>query len=136
MTSGQRVQVSRAADSSPVPAGKTAKWHSAGGTVISQTPDASGGRRLALCPNLAQPDPLHGTASHRWAAREQSTLWHGPCDRPACARCGGSKAGLPARHLAAKHFLRGVNLANSLEAPPGQDWGGTSQRRRPSSHQE
>ncbi len=27
-------------------------------------------------------------------------------------------------HLAAKRFLRGANLANSLEAPPGQDWGG------------
>ena len=29
-----------------------------------------------------------------------------------------------AAHMAAKRFLRGVNLANSLEAPPGQDWGG------------
>ena len=27
-------------------------------------------------------------------------------------------------HQAAKRFLRGANLANSLEAPPGQDWGG------------
>jgi endoglucanase len=26
-------------------------------------------------------------------------------------------------HRAAKHFLRGANLANYLEAPPGQDWG-------------
>ena len=27
-------------------------------------------------------------------------------------------------HQAAKRFRRGANLANSLEAPPGQDWGG------------
>jgi endoglucanase len=26
-------------------------------------------------------------------------------------------------HQAARHFLRGANLANYLEAPPGQDWG-------------
>ena len=26
-------------------------------------------------------------------------------------------------HLAAKKFLRGANLGNYLEAPPGQDWG-------------
>jgi endoglucanase len=33
---------------------------------------------------------------------------------------GRSTAG----HVAAKRFLRGANLANSLESPPGQDWGG------------
>jgi endoglucanase len=27
-------------------------------------------------------------------------------------------------HRAAKHYRRGANLANYLEAPPGQDWGG------------
>ena len=29
-----------------------------------------------------------------------------------------------AAHLAARHFLRGANLGNGLESPPGQDWGG------------
>src|SRR5262245_42293223 len=28
-------------------------------------------------------------------------------------------------HLAARKFLRGVNLGNYLEAPPGQNWGVT-----------
>jgi endoglucanase len=28
-----------------------------------------------------------------------------------------------AAHLAARRFLRGANLGNGLEAPPGQDWG-------------
>ena len=26
-------------------------------------------------------------------------------------------------HLAARKFMRGVNMGNYLEAPPGQDWG-------------
>jgi endoglucanase len=29
-----------------------------------------------------------------------------------------------AAHLAARRFLRGANLGNGLESPPGQDWGG------------
>ena len=52
-------------------------------------------------------------------------------DPPACpgVRVGGMRemkriaGGATPAHLAARRFLRGANLGNGLEAPPGQDWG-------------
>ena len=100
-----------------------AGWHANGGKVVAATAQAP-------------------AAEGKYLAR----TWHNATLSTKLAVTGGkpvtltffARAAVPAgyqemrrlagrdtpAHRAAKHFRRGANLANYLEAPPGQDWGG------------
>jgi endoglucanase len=102
--------------------GPAAGWRSNGGSVIRQTADAPA---------------VEGTEYARtWHNQTLFTTLLVSAGRPVTVRLF-ARAVRPAgfqdmkriegrsspAHLTARRFLRGVNFANDLEAPPGQDWG-------------
>ena len=101
---------------------QTTGWQSAGGVVVTQSPDvaAAAGTHYArtwhnqtLFTTLnvvgGQPVIIH--------LRARAVRINGLRDmKPIAGRA-------TAAHVAARRFLRGANLGNGLEAPPGQDWG-------------
>jgi endoglucanase len=104
-------------------AGPGAPWQSGGGTIVRQTssvPAVAGSGYARSWHNQ--------TLFTRFDVAGGSPVTislFGRAVRPAgfreMRRIEGRSS--PAHH-AAKRFLRGANLANSLEAPLGQDWGG------------
>ena len=72
-------------------------WHN---QTLSTTINVTGGRRVTLRLNARAARPADWTEMKRIAGRST-----------------------PA-HMAARRFIRGANLANMLEAPPGQNWFG------------
>jgi endoglucanase len=99
-----------------------AGWRSGGGTVISQSADVAaveGSRFGSTWHNQTLSAALNVKADH-----PVTISIYARAARPAGLR--DSKRILsrstPA-HAAARRFLRGANLGNGLEAPPGQDWG-------------
>lgn len=98
-------------------------WQTGGGTVVAQstdTPAAQGthyartwhNQTLYTTFNVVGGQPVTIRLSAR-AVRID--------DKGDMKRIAGRAT--PA-HTAARHFLKGANLGNGLEAPPGQDWGG------------
>ena len=84
--------------------------------------DCTGCRGNALCPHMAQRDALHHLQRDRRPA--VTIRLHARAVRVNGLRDMKPIAGRStAAHLAARRFLRGANLGNGLEAPPGQDWG-------------
>ncbi len=97
-------------------------WQSGGGTIVRQTNDApavAGSHYARSWHNQTLFTRLEVAGG-----RPVTISLFGRAVRPAgfreMRRIEGRSS--PA-HQAAKRFLRGANLANSLEAPPGQDWG-------------
>jgi endoglucanase len=98
-------------------------WESGGGVVIGQSTNVPA---------------VEGTHSARtWHNATLSTTFKVIGGRPVtiraharAVRVGDLRDMQPiasratAAHLAALRFLRGANLGNGLESPPGQDWGG------------
>ncbi len=98
-------------------------WQSGGGIIVRQTNDA--------------PAVAGSHYARSWHNQTLFTRFQVAGGRPVTISLFG-RAAKPAdfremrriegrsspAHRAAKRFLRGANLANSLEAPPGQDWGG------------
>ena len=65
-------------------AGRPPRWQSAGGTIVDADTRRAGRRRLALCPNLAQPDALHQARGRgRPAGDDPSSRPGRPPGRPA-----------------------------------------------------
>jgi endoglucanase len=102
--------------------GPSAPWHKGGGSVVRQTvdvPAVAGSHYARTSHNRTLFTKLDVDAG-----RAVTISLFGRAARPAgfkeMRRVEGRSS--PA-HQAARRFLRGVNLANSLEAPPGQDWG-------------
>jgi endoglucanase len=104
-------------------AGPGAAWQSAGGSVVNQTADtpaAQGAHFARTWHNQTLFTTFDVTAGKKVTIRLQARAVR-PASLREMRRIEGRSS--PA-HLAARHFLKGANLANSLEAPPGQDWGG------------
>jgi endoglucanase len=104
-------------------AGKDPTWQSGGGAIISQTreaPAAEGSRYARTWHNQTLFTALQ-VAGGRPVTIHVLARAVRPSGLREMRRIEGRSS--PA-HLAAQRFLRGANLANSLEAPPGQDWGG------------
>ena len=98
-------------------------WQSGGGTIVRQTNDApavAGSHYARSWHNQTLFTQVDVEGGH-----PVTISLFARAARPAgfreMRRIEGRSS--PAHH-AAKRFLRGANLANSLEAPPGQDWGG------------
>jgi endoglucanase len=102
---------------------RAAGWQSGGGSVAEQSRDLAAvhgthyartwhNQTLFTTFNVVGGEPVTITV-HARAVRVGSV--------PDMTRMAGRAT--PA-HLAARRFLRGANLGNGLEAPPGQDWGG------------
>jgi endoglucanase len=105
------------------PAGKNATWRRAGGTIVEQTrdaPAAEGSRYAQTWHNQTLFTELQVAGGRPVTIRLHSRAVRPPGLREMRRIEGRDSRG----HVAAKRFLRGANLANSLEAPPGQDWGG------------
>jgi endoglucanase len=102
--------------------GKPVDWRDNGGAVLSASravPAVDGSRYARTWHNGTLSTALHVTGGmpvtlHFWA-RAAVPPGHKEMERIA-------HRDTPA-HQAARRFLRGVNLGNYLEAPPGQDWG-------------
>ena len=106
-----------------LPAGKNAAWHSAGGTVVAQTrdaPAAEGSRYARTWHNQTLFTELQVASGRPVTIRLLARAVQPAGLREMRRIEGRSSRG----HVAAKRFLRGANLANDFEAPPGQDWGG------------
>ncbi len=104
-------------------AGPAAVWQSAGGSIVEETPDvpaAQGQRYARTWHNQTLFTKLEVTGGRPVTIHLRARATR-PSGLREMRRIEGRST--PA-HQAAKRFLRGVNLANSLEAPPGQDWGG------------
>jgi endoglucanase len=104
-------------------AGKNGAWRSAGGTVVNQTRDApavEGSRYARTWHNQTLFTELQ-VASGRPVTIRLLARAVRPAELREMRRIEGRSS---PGHVAARRFLRGANLANSLEAPPGQDWGG------------
>jgi endoglucanase len=98
-------------------------WQNGGGTIVRQTtevPAVAGSRYARSWHNQTLFTHFDVAGGH-----PVTISLFGRAVRPAgfreMRRIEGRSS--PA-HQAAKRFLRGANLANSLEAPSGQDWGG------------
>ena len=104
-------------------AGQAPGWQSGGGAVVAQSPEVTAlegthyartwhNQTLFTTFDVVGGEPvtlrLHARAVRIAAMREMKPI------------AGRSTPG----HLAARRFLRGANLGNGLETPPGQDWGG------------
>jgi endoglucanase len=101
---------------------RDSSWHSNGGTIVRQSPEV----RAASGSHYAR----------TWHNQTLSTAIRVSRGRPVtihlqarAARPEGfqdlkqiTRRDTPA-HQAARRFLRGANLGNGLEAPPGQNWG-------------
>jgi endoglucanase len=105
------------------PGERAAGWSSGGGSVVKQSSDLPAlegthfartwhNQTLFATFKVVGGQPVTITA-HARAVRVGDL----PDMKPIASRT------TPA-HKAAKHFLRGANLGNGLESPPGQDWGG------------
>jgi endoglucanase len=97
-------------------------WMSNGGTILRQTtevPAVSGAHYGKTWHNQT----LFATLKVR-AGEPVTILAHARAARPEGFREMKriTRTDTPA-HQAARHFLRGANLGNGLEAPPGQNWG-------------
>jgi endoglucanase len=103
--------------------GPRAPWHSGGGTIVRQTTEVPA--VAGSCYARSWHNQTLFTRFDVAGGRPVTISLFGRAVRPAefreMRRIEGRSS--PAHH-AAKRFLRGANLANSLEAPPGQDWGG------------
>jgi endoglucanase len=105
------------------PAGTNATWHKAGGAIVDENrdaPAAEGSRYARTWHNQTLFAELHVASGRPVTIRLQARAVRPTGLREMRRIEGRSSRG----HVAAKHFLRGANLANSLEAPRGQDWGG------------
>jgi endoglucanase len=105
------------------PGARAGGWQSGGGAVVGQSPDVTAAQ---------------GTHYARtWHNQTLSTTLKVVEGRPVtlrlqarAVRVGDLRDMKPIAsrktpaHLAARRFLRGANLGNGLESPPGQDWGG------------
>ena len=99
------------------------RWQSGGGTVVRQTTDVPAVEGTYYARTWHN-QTLFATLEVA-AGRPVTIRLFARAVRPAglheMKRIEGRSS--PA-HRAANRYLRGANLANSLEAPPGQDWGG------------
>jgi endoglucanase len=103
--------------------GPSAPWQSGGGTIVRQTTDAPAvaGSHYARTWHNQTLFIRFDVTSGRAVTISLFARAARPAGFREMRRIEGRSS---AAHQAAKRFLRGANLANSLEAPPGQDWGG------------
>jgi endoglucanase len=105
------------------PLGGASGWQSGGGVVVAQTPGAPAieGSHVAQTWHNQTLFAALGVVGGRAVTIEvhaRAVRIAGMQDmKPITSRT------TPA-HRAARQFLRGANLGNGLETPPGQDWGG------------
>jgi endoglucanase len=102
---------------------KNATWQSGGGTIVEQTrdaPAAEGSRYARTWHNQTLFTELQVAGGRPVTIRLLARAV-----RPAGLReMRRIERRSSPGHMVARRFLRGANLANSLEAPPGVDWGG------------
>jgi endoglucanase len=102
--------------------GQSAPWQSAGGSIVRQSTDvpAVAGSHYARTWH----NQTLFTRFDVTGGRAVTISLFARAARPAGFREMRRIEGRSSQaHQAANRFLRGANLANSLEAPPGQDWG-------------
>jgi endoglucanase len=98
------------------------RWHNGGGTIERQKPDLTAveGTHYARTWHNQTLFTTLGVAAGRPVTIRLSARAAPPVNFRGTTRITGQST--PA-HQAARRFLRGANLGNGLEAPPGQDWG-------------